>query len=83
MLKLITSFDDFLDYTKGFLDEDALRYAKELLNNDADGIVELKKIARLMDDGAQQYAKDVLDNEGYDVALRPMEEHHLMMGHEI
>ena len=29
--KLITSFDDFTEYAKRYLDEDALKYAKEML----------------------------------------------------
>ena len=52
--KLVTSFDDFAEYAKGFLDEDALLYAKEVLGTDADDIARLKNIAQLVEDGSKK-----------------------------
>lgn len=62
-IETITSLEEFLECVKGFLDEDALRYAKELLNNDADDIVELKKIARLMEEGSRKIGKKMSKEE--------------------
>lgn len=45
---MISGIAEFLDYTKGFLDDDALQYVKEALNNDGDDIAQLKKIAQLI-----------------------------------
>ncbi len=61
--KLVTSFDDFAEYAKGFLDEDALLYAKEVLGNDADDIARLKNIAQLIEDGSKKIGKKLSKEE--------------------
>ena len=61
--RLVTSFDDFAEYAKGFLDEDALLYAKEVLGNDADDIARLKKVAQLIEDGSQKIGKKLSKEE--------------------
>ena len=61
--KRITSSDDFAEYAKGFLDEDALLYAKEVLGNDADDTAQLKKIARLLEDGSKKIGKKLSKEE--------------------
>ena len=61
--KRITSSDDFAEYAKGFLDEDALLYAKEVLGNDADDTAQLKKIAQLVEDGSKKIGKKLSKEE--------------------
>ena len=61
--KLVTSFDDFAEYAKGFLDEDALQYAKEVLGNDADDTAQLKKIGQLARDGSKKIGKKLSKEE--------------------
>jgi len=46
--KLITSFEDFTEYTKGYLDGDALEYVHGVLGSDAYDVAELKKAAQLV-----------------------------------
>lgn len=55
--KLITSFDDFTEYAKGFLDDDALQYAKEVLENDTNDTARLKKVAQLIEDGSAKIGR--------------------------
>ena len=61
--RLLTSFDDFAEYTKGFLDDDALQYAREVLGNDGDDIAGLKKIAQLIEDGSQKIGRKLSKEE--------------------
>ena len=61
--KLITSFDDFAEYAKGYLNDDALQYAKEVLGNDADDAAQLKKIAQLIEDGSKKIGKKLSKEE--------------------
>ena len=60
---MVTSFDDFAEYAKGFLDEDALLYAKEVLGNDADDTAQLKKIAQLVEDGSKKIGMKISKEE--------------------
>ena len=60
---LITSFDDFAEYAKGYLDDDALQYAKEVLGNDVDDTARLKKIAQLVEDGSEKIGKKLSKEE--------------------
>ncbi len=61
--KLVTSFDDFAEYAKGFLDDDALKYAKEVLGNDGDDTAKLKKVAQLVEDGSKKIGKKLSKEE--------------------
>ena len=61
--KLITSFDDFAEYAKGFLDDDALQYVKGALGNDAEDTARLKKVARLIEDGSGKIGRKLSKEE--------------------
>ena len=61
--KLITSFDDFIEYAKGFLDDDVLQYVNEVLGNDADDTAKLKKVAQLIEDGSGKIGKKLSKEE--------------------
>ncbi len=61
--EMISGMDELLDYTKGFMDDDALQYVKEVLNNDGDDIAQLKKIAQLVEDGSKKIGKKLSKEE--------------------
>ncbi len=61
--KLVTSFDDFAEYAKGYLDDDALQYVKGMLGNDADDVAKLKKIAQLIENGSKKIGKKLSKEE--------------------
>lgn len=52
-----------MDYSKGYLDDDALQCAKEVMGNDEDDTAQLKKIAQLVEDGSKKIWKKLSKEE--------------------
>ena len=60
---LVASFEEFAKYVKGFLEEDAFQYIREVLGADANNVSKLKKIARLIEDGQKRIGKKLTKKE--------------------
>ena len=60
---LVASFEEFAEYVKGFLEEDAWSYVQSALSNDANDVSRLRKIAKLLEEGQQRIGKKLSRDE--------------------
>ena len=60
---LVASFEEFAEYVKGFLEEDAWSYVQSALSNDANDVSRLRKIVKLLEEGQQRIGKKLSKDE--------------------